>query len=185
MRVDSENLALSALPANSFLVHATNCLGVWGAGMARQLAEQFPAAFEKYKTFCHNARSSPEDRWPPRTQVGQCLIIPPPPSDVEAGVPAVHIVCLFTSYGYGRPGRDRKPGRDSRTKIIQQTGTALRRFRDQLAAMNASADEGKGRDFHVLSAKFNSKHFNVPWTRTLHLVQSVFEGFPGRWTLID
>ena len=91
--------SVRSLPSNSYLVHATNCIAEWGAGIAAELAIVFPAAFGEYKKFCNANKTSPSTRWPSRALAGQCLIIPPQQADIEAGAPSIHIVCLFTSYG--------------------------------------------------------------------------------------
>ncbi|CAJ2506444.1 Uu.00g005740.m01.CDS01 [Anthostomella pinea] len=101
--VHTTSMPLRSLPGNTFFVHATNCLGEWGSGITAQLKAIFPAAFTNYHTYCDSLKQTSETRYATREDiVGRCLIIPPQESDVAAGAPRVHIVCLFTSYGYGR-----------------------------------------------------------------------------------
>ncbi|EMT65744.1 ADP-ribose 1''-phosphate phosphatase [Fusarium odoratissimum] len=45
--------AIRSLPSDIYLVHATNCIAEWGAGIAAELATVFPAACKEYKRFCN------------------------------------------------------------------------------------------------------------------------------------
>lgn len=141
-QIQHQNLNLRSLPAGSYLVHATNCLGKWGAGFAKELRAIYPGAYLRYRNFC-SSRS--------RDLAGRCLIIPPQGSDYsseEEGGAGVSVVCLFTSYGYGRRGRGRgrgtttgaaKPGRDARGLILAQTARALEEFRAQVLCGESGA----------------------------------------------
>lgn len=170
------------IPAGSFLVHSTNCLGIWGQGFAAQMSYTFPAACEKYRHFCYAAREDPSDRWPPQSLVGKALIIPPQQPDIDMGAPSVSVVCLFTSYGYGRPNKAiGKPGLDRGSKILDQTVVALGDFRRQLEEMRA---KGEVRDMVIYSPQINSGAFRVPWDRTKGAVQNGFYGFEGTWNFM-
>ncbi|EGX94491.1 phosphatase, putative [Cordyceps militaris CM01] len=188
LQVKTVRLSLRELPPNSHLVHATNCLATWGSGIAAELAKLFPDACAVYKAFCHAAkpRTAGDDRWPPRSLAGQCLVIPPQPRDVARGAPRVHIVCLFTSYGYGMPNRRTgRPGRDVADRIVRQTRASLRAFRrtlDQDAQVVAGA--AAGRDVAVYSPMFNSGAFRVPWQRTLEVIEEEFAGAKATWTVV-
>ena len=69
-------------PTGSLLVHACNCKGVWGSGVAKQFKKNFPNAFELYKDDVTN-----NDR------IGKSLIV---------GDGAHYIGCIMTSNGYGK-----------------------------------------------------------------------------------
>lgn len=70
-------------PKGSIICHAVNCMGVWGAGIAKTFKEKYPEAYRKYKNMCdHNGPSL----------IGSCLLIPANEHT---------IACLFTSVGYG------------------------------------------------------------------------------------
>ena len=170
------------IPAGSYLVHSTNCLSIWGAGFAAQMSYMFPAAYERYRAFCTEARLDPSDRWPPPSLAGKCLVIPPQEADVAMGAPSVSVVCLFTSYGYGRPNKAiGKPGLDRRGKILDQTVMALGDFRRQLEVRRA---EGQATDVVIYSPQINSGAFRVPWDRTKAAVQSAFAGFEATWNFM-
>ncbi|RYP63758.1 hypothetical protein DL770_009305 [Monosporascus sp. CRB-9-2] len=119
-----ERRDLRDLPAGVYVVHSTNCLGVWGAGIAQEIRDIFPAAYGRYKGFCDDFEREPGSTHASRRLAGQCLIIPPQQEDVDSGSPAISIVCLFTSYGYGRKTAT-KPGRDPKRLIQEQTTRAL------------------------------------------------------------
>lgn len=183
LKVKTATLSLRELPPNSHLVHATNCLATWGSGVAAELAAMFPDACKVYKTFCHAAKSSAsERRWPPRSLAGQCLVIPPQEGDVARGAPRVHIVCLFTSYGYGTPNRRTgKPGKDTTDRIIQQTRASLKAYRTKV---DEEAAKGRREAVAVYSPMFNSGAFRVPWQRTLEVIEEEFAGAKAAWTVV-
>ncbi|RYP22837.1 hypothetical protein DL765_001433 [Monosporascus sp. GIB2] len=93
---------LRDLPAGVYLVHSTNCLGVWDAGVAQEIRDVFPAVYGRYEGFCDDFEREPGAAHVSRRLAGRCLIIPPQRGDVDSGSPAISIVCLFASYGYGR-----------------------------------------------------------------------------------
>ncbi|UNI19241.1 ADP-ribose 1''-phosphate phosphatase [Purpureocillium takamizusanense] len=212
--LESASIPLRDLPADSYLVHATNCIATWGAGIAAEMADIFPAACREYQRFCveevlHGPETSSQQqqqqhrrrRWPTSQSpiAGRCLVIPPQDDDVRAGAPRVHIVCLFTSNGFGRadPARG-KPGRDAPGRILEQTARSLKEFRTALerAASSSSAvpaaqtDEPAGSGSGdaaspvVYSPMFNSGAFRVPWEQTQALIRGEFRGWRGRWVVL-
>lgn len=226
--LESAAMPLRDLPAGSYLVHATNCIATWGAGIAAEMADIFPAACREYQRFCleevgggnsnnrngggGDSRGHPSNsrdaalsqhhrrRWPSQSPIaGRCLVIPPQDADVRAGAPRVHIVCLFTSNGFGRadPARG-KPGRDAPGRILEQTARSLKEFRAALAeeeeassAPVAQTGEGTGSGGEdaaaspvVYSPMFNSGAFRVPWEQTEALIRDEFRGWPGRWAVL-
>ncbi|KAF7549465.1 hypothetical protein G7Z17_g6354 [Cylindrodendrum hubeiense] len=181
--------SIRSLPPDTYLIHATNCIAEWGAGIAAELALVFPAACREYKNFCNSAKTNASARWPPQTLAGRCFIIPPQQADVAAGAPRIHIVCVFTSYGYGRPnGSTGKPGKDSTGKILVQTMSALKELRAQLEAKTeAGKSEGDkaGSEIVLYSPMFNSGAFRVPWEKTTALIGKTFAGWDGRWLVME
>ncbi|TPX06823.1 uncharacterized protein E0L32_002319 [Thyridium curvatum] len=179
--LQSTNLTLRTLPANSYLVHATNCLGVWGFGIAAELGRMYPAARKEYEEFCRAAAENASQRWPPRDAlIGRCLVIPPQESDVAKGSPRVSIVCLFTSHGYGRASKvSGKPGRDSPSAILAATRRALVGFREQL-----DAERGRAEGCLVYSPFFNAGAFKVPWEKTARVIEEEFKGWGGKWLVL-
>lgn len=188
--MEEKRLDLRDLPAGGYLVHATNCLGSWGAGVAAEIRDIFPAAYARYKEHCGSFERAPGSLHASRDLAGRCLVIPPQPEDVvRANAPDVSVVCLFTSYGYGRRTTT-KPGRDPKHLIQNQTARALSHFRSQIYGEDGGG-YGKmgtgGRDAETLaifSPKFNSGLFRVPWEETAGQIRDAFDGCKGAWTVL-
>ena len=86
-----------------YLAHATNCMGKWGAGIAKHLKRQFPQSYKDHKDFLHmNLRFG-----------GQMCIT------------SENIICLFTSIFYGYQ-------KDSPEIILEHTREAVSRLLQQL-----------------------------------------------------
>ena len=174
-------MALRSLPKGSYLVHATNCLGEWGAGFALELRGIFPGAYLQYRTHCDSFKASAEARYATRELVARCHIIPPQDSDVAAGAPEIFIVCLFTSHGYGRANKARaKPGVDRPVQVLSQTKQALSRLRAQLEEHGESDANIK-----IYSPMFNSGAFKIPWQKTVELIRQSFNGWEGQWFVLE
>lgn len=210
--LEEEKRALRTLPPGSCLVHATNCLGVWGAGIALEIRDIFPAAYSQYQEFCEKEfkqgtgsssshASSSRNSSQGKLAAGRCLIIPPQKEDVDSGGSprGIFVVCLFTSYGYGR-GTARKPGRDPKSLIVEQTLLALEDFRSQVGGDAMVSDNIQGRELEmqddrdrdqdqdrmraIFSPKFNSGLFGVPWEETAGQIEKAFQGWDGRWIIL-
>ncbi|OQV11076.1 hypothetical protein CLAIMM_14976 [Cladophialophora immunda] len=192
-------------PDRAVIVHAVNCQGVWGYGVALYLKKQYPEAFKIYKAHCETANR-------PYDLIGTCLLIPPQPLDYEQEImikikgtdksistgeslfrPQRWIACLFTSIGYGKPNmKTNNPGKDPATKIVTNTRMALEDFRVQLEAFGPSnfnprtawkTDSDKPGE--IWSPKFNSGAFGVDWEDTRMLISEEFKGFERPWTVVD
>ena len=76
--------------------HQVNCQGVMGAGLAKQIRERYPKAYEDYKNACQIVHMD--------VIMGQCVM-------TATGEPSAcppwerHIAHLFGQFGYGRYGR--------------------------------------------------------------------------------
>ncbi|KUI67416.1 ADP-ribose 1''-phosphate phosphatase [Cytospora mali] len=163
----------------TFFLHATNCLGVWGTGIAKALKEQFPNAFEADRQSCR--QDCPPGEHPTGDEVeniiGTCHIIPP---NVVSDEAPFSIVCLRTSRGYGRPTVG-KAGLDKKDVVLEQTRWALQDFRAQLEDLG---DE-RQRDIVVWSPQINSGGFHIPWERTKEIIEEVFQGWEGKWLVMN
>lgn len=194
--VPTQVSSIAEIPSTptSFILHSTNCLGSWGFGFALALAQSYPAARIIYKDFCNSYKShssgdgNKKDTkiWPSRDLAGKCLIIPPQDEDIKQGnAPPVSIVCLFTSYGYGRAqAKGNKPKRDSVDVILAQTRASLREFREQLGGL-VGLGSIEEKDFVVWSPMINSGAFGVAWDETEALIMEEFEGWAGTWKLLQ
>jgi ADP-ribose 1''-phosphate phosphatase len=93
---------------NSILVHACNCKGVWGSGIAATFKQRFPSAFHDYEGLCKRFK---------KKLLGKGFIFTP----VVDGKPQQRIGYLFTSFDYGNK-------KDAPEKILQSTEKALEFF---------------------------------------------------------
>lgn len=159
--------------STTFFAHGCNCLGTWGAGVALELKELFPKAFEADRQSC---RENPNRINLP----GTCLLIPHDASSALA--PQVSMACLRTSLGFGRPNpRTNNPGLDGKDLVIKQTRSALRDLRAQLEDMG----QERQKEIVIWSPKFNSGAFKVPWEETEGLIEEVFAGWAGKWCVMQ
>ncbi|KAJ5312003.1 hypothetical protein PENANT_c022G06098 [Penicillium antarcticum] len=165
-------------PDGSALIHACNCKGVWGAGIASEFRDQYPAAYEIYRSHCqqhaenrqtylimdidsHSENNTVEVRRP----LGTALIILPQQSDMTIHGRRHWIVCLFTSHGYGRHAM-------SREMILNATWSALHDMQRKVYQINQH--DGPGGQIQGLHAcRFNSGLFGVPWARTRRLIDQM------------
>ncbi len=87
-------------PLGSVLVHACNCYGVWGSGIAAEFAKRFPVSDKMHQAFCRSDE----------LVIGRGIVLP------REGQHRVG--CLFTSEGFG-------VSVDPTAEILEATRTAL------------------------------------------------------------
>jgi len=98
--IEIKKMDLFDAPKEAMLVHACNCLGVWGSGIARVFRDRYPEAASQYRAICERDG---------KTLLGTGLVVHD--SDRRIG-------CLFTSYAFGSDV-------DSVNEIISSTKTAV------------------------------------------------------------
>lgn len=125
-------------PQGAILTHACNGVGKWGSGIAAQFAALYPNAYKLYSYSC-------EKNLAEGNKAGYGFLIS---AEVEVG-------CLVTSHRYG-------PWKDSPSKILKQTESALRDF------LNSKYMKD-GMEIH--SPKINSGLFAVPWEDTAKIIE--------------
>lgn len=103
MKVVYHKMSLFDAPEGSVLVHAVNCQGVWGSGIAAEFHKRFPKSFETYEKTCLNTGSD---------VLGKALCT------AEGNF---WVASLFTSYDYGQYV-------DSPEDIIKSTAKAIEFF---------------------------------------------------------
>ncbi|KAF2753063.1 hypothetical protein EJ05DRAFT_480773 [Pseudovirgaria hyperparasitica] len=144
----------SVAPSRTVFIHACNCAGVWGTGIAAEFRLRYPKANTRYASYC---KKNPSDAKP-----GTALLIPPSPASEQKNEPQHYVGCLFTSRHYGRR-------KDVPARILANTGPALldllRQIRD---ARNVGEDVGELR-----ICKINAGKFAVPWEDTLKALRSL------------
>lgn len=91
---------LFTAPEGSILLHACNCKGVWGSGIAAAFAKRFPKAREQYTELCQKNG---------HILLGTAHLIP---------TTRFTIGCVFTSKSYGG-------NVDAPDKILEATRTAI------------------------------------------------------------
>ncbi|KAI6905562.1 hypothetical protein KC318_g12088 [Hortaea werneckii] len=161
--VESKGDIFSA-PPNTLLIHACNCEGSWGAGIAKAFKTHYPSAYEIYHDHCTS--HTPEEL------IGTALLIPtshggddddddnstqtrttsnrktntttagnkqPNPSEQQRK--HQHFIgCLFTSRSKGAKKRD------SPSQILDATGSAMRGLLEQVAKQEFNSKSTVGED---------------------------------------
>lgn len=145
-------------PQGSLFLHACNCQGVWGSGIARQFKESFPVAYRKYKKYCEdNSVMKTGGNYP--TGKYQFLRDSPKGSNEF-----YNIINIFTSWNYGKR-------KDSPSTILHNTGQALYSlFRDAIFDPWQLGFREQGY-VQIHSPKINSGYFDVPWEHTESLIE--------------
>jgi ADP-ribose 1''-phosphate phosphatase len=123
--------------ANSILVHACNCQGSWGGGIAKAFAQAYPNAYSVYKKHCKS-----KDR---REQLrGTALLIAPLDDKPH------WIGCIMTSASVGRH-------LDSKAMILQNTKLAMKQLLHQIQDA-----QKKNTIKSIQIAQINAGLFKVP-----------------------
>jgi ADP-ribose 1''-phosphate phosphatase len=147
----------------SILLHACNCKGKWGSGIAAQFKRHFPFAFERYRMHCSLAGEE---------VLGKSIICSSRtfPAAEHREDPDTRIACLFTSRGYGR--RTDPPG-----EILEATRTAIRDLLSRLDLENPPVN--------IHSPKINAGLFAVPWEDTEKVIRNAISPWSGKvfWTV--
>ncbi len=81
---------LCADNTTDIIAHQVNCMGVFGAGLAKQIAEQYPEVKSEYMTYCQTYRTD---------LLGRCQIVQAH-KEQEAGKQKI-FANLFGQYSYG------------------------------------------------------------------------------------
>ena len=136
-------------PKGSILLHACNCKGSWGAGIAAVFKRRYPSAFEAYKEHCYKFKDS--------SLAGTAYLIAPSANETSQH----YIGCLFTSKSCGK-------AKDSPLTILSYTRSAMEDMVDKIAAER----KNDVRIGEIRMCRINSGYFGVPWERT----KSVLEG---------
>ena len=178
-------------------------MGAWGSGIALQLKQQYPVAYNIYESWCKE--TDPEDL------MGTCLLIPPQSEDPQADaevttqvtqstssqgnevIPAVFIACLFTSKGYGRGNKKaQRPPRSSKTAIVKATEQSLTNFLVQYNRLGESDDQAhhgdaasSARPRDIFSVRINAGSFGVPWETSNQLIKKIWDSTDVTWTVVS
>ncbi|KAL0256408.1 ADP-ribose 1''-phosphate phosphatase [Diplodia seriata] len=151
-------------PPNAVLIHACNCIGDWGAGIAAAFKKHYPSAHKAHQDFCKKGRNGKAT-----TATAQLI------SPVDAQPCRHYVGCLFTSVYFGKK-------RDSPKVILENTGPAMENLLRQIA------EESKVKDITELRiCKINSGLFQVPWEDTLEVLRNIKleQGMPTTVTVFE
>ncbi|KAH8892047.1 hypothetical protein GQ53DRAFT_608411, partial [Thozetella sp. PMI_491] len=151
VRVTEKTGDLFGAPPNSVLIHACNCAGHWGAGIAAAFRKRYPSAYKAHVAFCEGQT--------PEQLVGTAQLIPPCELDDS---PRHYIGCLFTSRRYGR-------AKDSPCQIIRATGPAMRDLLEQIEVVKESGQSVA----EIRMCRINSGLFAVPWEDTKEAIEGL------------
>ncbi|KAK5132302.1 hypothetical protein LTR08_009210 [Meristemomyces frigidus] len=170
LQIQEEHGDIFAAPPRTLIIHACNCQGSWGAGIAKAFKDRYPAAYLVYSDHC--------DDNDPDALFGTALLIPPAmkvslKSSQNCQAPddyaqSQFVGCLFTSRSMGRK-------KDSPARILAATGPAMEDLFRQVREWNAKA-EASDRVGEVRMCEINSGLFNVPWKKTRAVLEGIEVG---------
>ncbi|ERF69064.1 hypothetical protein EPUS_01020 [Endocarpon pusillum Z07020] len=169
-------------PDNAVLIHACNCLGSWGAGIAKAFRTKYPAAYKVHNDYC---KATSND-----SLIGTTQLIPPQHEDykkADSGLKKKHwIACLFTSVGYGKPTKTR-PGMDKPDAILENTRKSLKDLKTQLSKIEHEAEgDGVGTiPGEMWSCKINSGLFAVDWADTRRVMEEELKSLGRTVTVVS
>ncbi|PYH75009.1 MIF domain protein [Aspergillus vadensis CBS 113365] len=156
-------------PEGAALIHACNCRGTWGKGIARVFRSNYPAAYEVYRSHCRQFSSKPrynsittsDGTRRARLPEGTALMIPPQKRDHENDCRKRHwIICLFTSRGLGRMV-------SPENIVLENTELAIADMKRQIDHI----EDQEGSLLELWSCRFNSGLFGVQWARSREILE--------------
>lgn len=142
-------------PKNAVLIHACNCQGSWGGGIALAFRGKYPKAFKEYKSYCDSHVKSKTTK----QLVGTPQLIAP------LDEPGHFIGCLFTSDRHGR-------AKDSPSQILDATKSSMEDLIKQINDWNRQHKEDE-KITGLYMCKINSGLFNVPWEKTKAILEEL------------
>lgn len=144
-----KQMSLFDAPKDSIIVHAVNCQGVWGSGIAKEFKTRYPDSFVQYALWCkeHTTGEAKIACWPVREQH--------------------HVSWIATSQNYG-------PLKDSVEQIKINTTIAL----EDLCTQIYSLWRGSVLTVDVYSNRFNSGLFGVKWEDSELILKTVLKRYP-------
>ncbi|EME40451.1 hypothetical protein DOTSEDRAFT_27104 [Dothistroma septosporum NZE10] len=185
LKVVEKSGDLFADTESTVLVHACNCKGKWGGGIALSFKKHFPRAFEAYEQHC---KSNNEDML-----VGTALLIAPEEGSIHKNangkfISPPWIGCLFTSRSHGK-------NKDAETSILTNTYSSMEHllslihsktyYRSPTATTPQKGDphNATAENHHpnlsnvellaIRMCKINSGLFNVPWEKTKEILEGM------------
>lgn len=135
----------------SILLHACNCKGSWGAGVAYAFKKYYPSTYKVHQSYCKSVAKSSD-------LLGTCQLIPSSSDDLgHKTTGKVLVACLFNSDGFGA---NKLPPND----IVKYTDMAMKDLINQLDKIQ-NLDQIDGKTV-INMPKINAGLFAVPWEMT-------------------
>lgn len=141
----------------SVITHACNTLGFWGAGIAKQMRDEYPIHYKEYNSFCKNNKA--------KEILGGCLLLDKNIVSNNTKNKKHHIACLFTNLDTGK----RFPSEEEIKNILSNTKQSMESLLLQVEEDTSNGTSMK--DIHM--PKINSGYFGVPWERTEECIRSL------------
>lgn len=175
---------LFAHPTPALLIHACNCLGLWGQGVARTFFLKYPHHFQQYKAHCQEFASERE------ILLGTALLIPPDSNhgksagrggsgNVDTGVAtgasdragSDWVGCLFTRVSPGASRSLKSSGKreEDTRETLEATASSMRALLRLVADAEAEGRMKKGVGWAI--PRINAGLFKVPWVRTVEVLE--------------
>lgn len=154
-------------PPNTLIIHACNCDGSWGGGIAKAFKDRYPKAYDEYAKHCEQHGHS---------LLSTAQLIPPVDAETavrgedgskedDNDIPKHFVGCLFTSRHFGRK-------KDSPTRILKATKPAMEDLLKQINAWDSKVEKGDQIE-EVRMCKINSGLFAVPWEKSKALLEKI------------
>lgn len=140
----------------SIIVHACNCKGYWGAGIARQIKQRYYRHFQLYSEFCRQCNE--------KETLGGSLLISPS-STMDNNSNKHFIACLFTNL----TNYVTNPSKEEIEQIINSTNLSLNSLLCQVQEYRNSGIQVE--TIHM--PKINSGYFGIPWNLTEECIMSI------------
>jgi len=144
---------LALCPDTVMIVHACNCRGVWGAGVAAQLEKEYPDAFKAHQKYCHQDNDD----------LGRSMAI------FHHGPT---IGCLFTRAGYGQP-TEREKNLGYEKAVLQATETAMTSMLEGMSKLIQSGDTRFSEITEIRMPMINNGHFGIDWPETAKVLTGI------------
>ena len=142
------------VPPVTVFVHACNCKGHWGKGIALEFQKRFPTAFEAQRYYCSQHKFE--------EILGKSMLFSLPNSEGPLGPGRHFVACLFNKPEPG-PARSEK----EILGVLSATKLAMQNLIDGLRDRDLAQIE------ELRMPKLNSGLFNVPWERTLEVLNEL------------
>ncbi|KAF2459095.1 hypothetical protein BDY21DRAFT_339746 [Lineolata rhizophorae] len=150
--IDSKGDLFNA-PDDTVIIHACNCLGIWGSGIASEFKKKYPAAYKEHFEYCKVHKENPEELRGTAQLIAPCE---------DSGGPCHYVGCLFTSTRYGK-------SKDAPVEILSATEQAMMHL---LELVTKSIAEGNNIS-ELRMCLINSGKFGVPFAETSRVLRTI------------